>query len=241
MWSLWLVVIVGQHFFQYLSCQSTFNDCLWLPHRTVMLLHSESAANRPAGWRIVIQIQVAVTSQDVIEFQKDLVVKKKRNWWSMILLTNWNSNHFTWVLEMKMFLHCLTTSFFKLWDILQIMFLFQWWSGYYFACYFLDFTWEKVTFIPWTGTEMQTFREYKTWVYPAIMWMNCQSVYAEVTQWRAVETDIQFDLAFKKLIKYVSTLLWFILLSEKQYCMFLCASIVLIQLRRKTFMLNHLM
>jgi hypothetical protein len=53
------------------------------------------------------------------------------------------------------------------------------------------------------------------------MWMNCQSVYAGVTRWRAVETDIHLDLAIKKLMKYVSTLFWFILLSEKQYCLFL--------------------
>ena len=131
--------------------------------------------------------------------------------------------------------------FFKLWDTLQIMFLFQWLRFYYSACYSIDFTWDKVTFIPLTGTEVQTFREYKTWVYPAIMWMNCQFVYAGVTQWHAGETDVPLDPAFKKLKKYVSTLLWFILLSEKQYCLFVSASIVLIQLRRKTFILNHLM
>jgi hypothetical protein len=44
-----------------------------------MLLQSESAANRPIGQSVVIQTQVAVTSQEVAEFQKDLVIKKKRN------------------------------------------------------------------------------------------------------------------------------------------------------------------
>lgn len=68
-----------------------------------------------------------------------------------------------------------------------------------------------------------------------------QTLYAGVTQWHAGETDVLLDLAFNKLMKYVSTVFWFILLSQLQYCLFLSASIVLAQLKRKTFMLNHRM
>ena len=158
----------------------------------------------------------------------------------MILLTNWNSSHFMNV--GNDYLPTLSHHhFFSNSEILSRLFLFQWLRLYYSACFSLDFTWGKGTFIPLTGTEVRTFREYKTWVYPAIMWMNCQSVYARITQWLAGETDVPLDPAFRKLMKYVSTLLWFILWSEKQYCLFLSASIVLIELRRKTFMLNHLM
>jgi hypothetical protein len=84
-WSLWLIVIVGQHFFfsTYPANQHSTIACdcpidIGQDWSTVMLLQSESAANRPAGWRIVIQIQVAVANQEVIEFHKDLVVKNKR-------------------------------------------------------------------------------------------------------------------------------------------------------------------
>lgn len=79
-WSLWLMVTVRQHFFNtYPANQHSTIAChcpidMWQDWSTVMLLQSESAANRPAGWRIVIQIQMAVTSQEVIEFQKDLVI-----------------------------------------------------------------------------------------------------------------------------------------------------------------------
>lgn len=79
-WSMWLIVTVGQHIFStYPANQHSTIACLcpidmWQDWSTVMLLHSESAVNRPAGWRIVIQIQVAVTSQEVTEFWKDLVI-----------------------------------------------------------------------------------------------------------------------------------------------------------------------
>jgi hypothetical protein len=59
-WRLWLIVIVGQHFFStYPANQHSTIAChcpidMWQDCSTVMLLQSESAANRPVGWRIVI-------------------------------------------------------------------------------------------------------------------------------------------------------------------------------------------
>jgi hypothetical protein len=84
-WNFWFLLTLGQHFSWYLYCQSAF---LPLPvscfidvlqdWSTIILLQPECAVNRSAGQRVVVQTQLAVTSQEVADFLEDLMIKEEK-------------------------------------------------------------------------------------------------------------------------------------------------------------------